>query len=160
MRYIILLLLAATVGLGVLAGQQAATIKEQQGQLAAASDRRKAELLAMQTQCANQAKLTYSELGYKPKDRAYYRNHFNSRLNKCMLYTESQPSDETGSWDNKALIDVAENNELGSLAWLRFPQSGKSEPPYLCHVQSDSAVRQSCKSDDEYEKLVKAYMEG
>lgn len=160
MRYIILLLLAATVGLGVLSSQQAATIKEQQGQLAAATDRRKAESLAQQVQCAKQAKAVYSDLGYKPQDRASYQNHFSSRLNKCLIYVESRTSDDHAVWDVRNIYDAIENKELGTFMWRSLHATLPSIPPTICQVISEKGVAQHCNSGDEFEEMAKLYMEG
>jgi hypothetical protein len=161
MRLIVLVLLVVSGGLGVLASQQAATIKEQQAQLAAASDALKAGSLTLQAKCAQQAKTVFVETGYKVSDMANYENHYNTRLNKCLVYLESHPMTGTLGWDNRTVVDAFENKEYATYLWHSVVDKKYWEvPPVKCNVQAASGAEQACKSVDEFTKLIKAYMEG
>lgn len=161
MRTIILVLLAVAIGLGVFAGQQATMIKEQQGQLVAANDRRKAESLTLQAQCAKQAKATWDATGFTDRDFASYQNHYNSRLNKCIVYLENRVVSAKSNTENRTVFDAFENKDYGSYIWQSVENKNFNEvPPFVCFVQSASGEKKECHSQDEFDQLIKAYMEG
>lgn len=161
MRYIIFLLLAATVGLGVLAGQQAATIKGQQGQLAEATDRRKAESLAMQGKCSDQARKVFTSLGYRDGGMNSFQNHYQSKLNKCMLLLETQNVSGETVYTFKFIIDAFENKNYGEYTWRTDPVKKYWEvPPLSCNVYAISGEKKNCRSEEEFVKFASEYMEG
>jgi type II secretory pathway pseudopilin PulG len=160
-RAIILILLAAAVGLGVLASQQAATIKEQQRQIAAANERRKSEALGLQAQCAKQAKAAWVDGGYSNSPMASYENHYNATLNKCFIYMQSYQIISGNGYDNRALLDVLENKSYG--LYILHVMNGSGEGrlrPVKCTVQTVSGEVVDCESKDDFEARVKPYMEG
>ena len=160
-RTIILILAAAAIGLAILASKQAATIKVQQGQLAAANDRSKAESLGLQAQCAKQAKAAWDSAGFTDRDFASYQNHYNTRLNKCIVHLENRMVTAKGNTDNRTIFDAFENRDYGSYIWQSAENKGFNEvPPFICFVLSASGEKQKCNSSDEFDQLIKPYMEG
>lgn len=160
-RYIIFLLLAVTVGLGVLASQQAATIKEQQGQLVTASDRGKAESLTMQGKCSDQARKVFTSLGYRDGGMNSFQNHYQTKLNKCMLLLETKNVSGGTVYTFKFVIDAFENKNYGEYTWRTDPVKKYWEvPPVSCNVYTISGEKKNCTSEDEFVKLASEYMEG
>lgn len=161
MRIQISILLAAVIGLGVLAVQQATMIREQQIQLVAANDRSKVEALGLQAKCAQQAKAEWAEMGYKANDMATYRNHYNTRLNRCFMHFESRIITDGVGWDNRSVVDAFEHVGYASYMWKTVPDKKFADvPPVICTVQKASGEEQVCQSRDEFDNLIKAYMEG
>jgi len=77
-----------------------------------------------------------------PSDKFTYKNHFNKKLNKCFIlveYSESQL---------KSLRNINENKIYGSFL---SKQDGNI---IICNV-----LEQKCKSEEEWDSLVKPYME-
>lgn len=161
MRIIILILTAAAIGLGVLASQQAATIKDQQGQIAAMNDRRKSEALGLQAQCAKQAKAAWVDGGYSCTPMASYENHYNAKLNKCFMYVQSYNIIAGNGYDNRTLIDALENKSYGLyILHLMNGSGGGQLRPVKCTVQTVGGEVVDCESKADFEARVKPYMEG
>jgi hypothetical protein len=81
-----------------------------------------------------------------------YQNHYNKKLNKCFINitTTNYPKDKkTDILIMKNLWDVNENKEYGSFIRWR-----KSSTPNDCRV-----LDKSCGSENEWDLLVKPYME-
>jgi type II secretory pathway pseudopilin PulG len=160
-RAIILILLAAAVGLGVLASQQAATIKEQQHQIAAADEHMKGASLALQGKCAEQARKAFNAFGFGPNDMADYSNHYNATLNKCMVRLERQLATGQVTYVFKNVFDAFENKDVGTYVWHTVGDKKYWEvPPSQCQVVSTSGEKQACQSEDEFNKLTDVYMNG
>jgi hypothetical protein len=160
-RSILLILLAAAIGLGVLASQQAATIKEQQGQLAAANDRRKSEALSLQSLCSKQAKVAFTDSDYSDNPMASYENHYNATLNKCFIYMRSYKIISGNGYDNRTLIDTLENKSYGLYILHVMNGTGFGQlRPVMCIVQTAAGEEIKCESQDDFEARVKPYMEG
>ena len=161
MRAIILILLAAAIGLGVLASQQAATIKDQRQQMAAVDEQAKATSLAMQGKCAEQAQKVFISLGYREGGMAAYENHFNTKLNKCMVLLENQQVSQKTVYTFKFVMDAFENKNFGEYIWHTDEVKKYWEvPPMKCNVVALSGEMQTCQSEDEFRKLAAAYMNG
>lgn len=161
MRLIALVLLAATIGLIALASHQSATIKEQETQLAAANDRLTAESIAVQSQCAKQARLAWLDMGFTSKDLASYQNHFNVRLKKCMVYLQTQTYSGSVGIEMGTVFDAFENRDYGKYMWKNSTEKKYYEvAPLACDVESSTGESQTCHSKDEFEQMIKVYMEG
>jgi hypothetical protein len=159
-RAIILILLAAAVGLGVLATQQAATIKDQQSRLSAAEERVKVTSLAQQTRCADEARKWFVQQQIGVNDLASYENHYNVKLNMCMIAVESKFIASKVVIEFISVVNVLENKQLGN--YVRQVAMGRTEDARLTHctvTNSSGEVRQ-CQSLDEFKKLGSLYMEG
>jgi hypothetical protein len=160
-RTIILIPAAAAIGLGVLASQQAATIKDQKQQLAAMDEQAKAASLVMQGKCAEQARKMFVSLGYREGGMAAYENHFNTRLNKCMVLLENQTVAEKTIYTFKYVMDAFENKNFGEYIWHTDEVKKHWEVlPMKCNVVALSGEKQACQSEAEFRKLAAAYMEG
>ena len=147
-------------------GQQA-TIRDQQIQLldlqkqVAANSAPKKTPLEYQEKCAEQARKSFNEMGYKPKDLAGYENHYNSQFNKCFIMVQN--TDTTYSptiWTHKSLSDAYEGKTYGEYSWHTIKNKKYWEvPPFMCKVVLPTGEDRFCKSDEEFEELTKGYME-
>ncbi|MGK5077377.1 hypothetical protein [Janthinobacterium sp. HLX7-2] len=161
MRAIILIPLAAAVGLGVLASQQAATIKDQKQQIAAANEHMEAASLSLQGKCAEQARKMFVSLGYREGGMAAYENHYQTKLNKCMVLLENQTVSQKTVYTFKYVMDAFENKNFGEYIWHTDEVKKYWEvPPMKCNVVALSGEKQICQSEDEFRKLAAAYMNG
>ena len=168
MKGVSLLLLAVVVALGVLAYRQTDTITAQQGQLAAlasrvsaADDRARSVSLDLQAKCAEQARKTFVQSGFKPTDGAVYENHYSTKLNKCFVHVQNTTTQATTIWTHRNVYDAFEGKPYGTYAWHTVGEKKCWEvAPVICEVISPTGDKQLCHSDEEFTKLVKVYMDG
>ena len=161
MRTIVLILMAAAIGLGVLASQQAATIKDQQTRLSAAEERIKAGSLAQQARCSNEARKWFAAQQFSVNDLASYENHYNAKLNGCMIAVESKFFGNKIVLEFNSVVDVLENKKVANYV-RQVITRGESEDDRVTHctLTNPSGEIQQCNSADEFKKLAKVYMEG
>ncbi len=116
--------------------------------------------LEYQQKCAEQAEKAFKELGYKPKDMAGYENHYNAKLNKCFIMTQSTSTNfKPTIWTYKSLFDAFEGKSYGEYSWHTVKDKKFWEvPPFQCKVLLASGEEHICKSDDEFQELSKFYM--
>lgn len=152
--------------LGYLAYSQNAALKGQQRQIhelnAKLETTPKSSSLDLQAQCARQAALIYKDSGWEKEVMAGYENHYNEKLNKCFVImqntdTKIAPGKITTS---RFLSDAFEGRNLGNYFW----QSDKTKKywevaPYTCDVTLPSGEKKVCKSSEEFEELLKVYMQ-
>ena len=97
--------------------------------------------------CEEYFKNNYS-VRYTREDGAvvttYYENHYNSKRNKCFILIVS----DDGNVIRKELLDVNENRSYGIIR-IRY---GSNIP--LCYF-----LDERCKSEEEWDLLVKPFME-
>ncbi len=68
--------------------------------------------LSLQTKCSEMATKTFISNGYKSSDGADYKNHFNSKLNKCFILISSY--DINSDFQTIDLYDVIERKHYAS----------------------------------------------
>jgi len=116
------------------------------------------EEMGMRLQCQNMAKEYFDRdtLAWD-KNKDNYTAHYDKKINKCIIKIDASV---TNSRPEIYLYDVVENKQYGEYLALRgnnnmYPVSpdGKVKP-YLCVVSDNK-----CKNQDEFEDLVKPYME-
>jgi hypothetical protein len=148
--------------------RQQATIRAQQvhlseltAKIAVSEANAKSNLLDYQEKCAERARKAFNDLGYKPNDMAGYENHYNTRLNRCFVLVQNIDAKHLPTiWTNKNLFDAYEGKTYGEYNWHTVKDKKYWEvPPFMCKVVLPSGDDQYCKSDDEFEKLIKTYME-
>lgn len=162
------ILILAIVGLAFQLHRQQLTIREQQvrlseltAQLAVSETKARSNLLDYQGKCADQARKAFNDLGFKPNDMAGYENHYNAKLNKCFVSVQNTDAKYAPTiWTHKTLFDAYEGRTYGDYHWHTVKDKKYWEvPPFMCKVVRPSGDDQYCKSDDEFEKLIKTYME-
>ena len=117
------------------------------------------EEMDMRLQCQNMAKKYFDKddaLAWNHNKDSYI-GHYDKRINKCFIKIDASV---TNGRPEIYLYDVVENKQYGEYLALRgndgmYPVSpdGKVKP-YLCVVSDNK-----CKNQDEFEALVKPYME-
>ncbi|MGB7848670.1 MAG: hypothetical protein WBL63_23865 [Candidatus Acidiferrum sp.] len=117
--------------------------------------------LEHQEKCAEQAKKFFNELGYRPKNMAAYENHLNVELNKCFVVVDLTDTTHSPTiWTDRNLFDAYEGKIYGQYAWHTDPSRKHREvAPVWCMVVLPSGEERMCKSDEEFEELIKVYME-
>lgn len=158
MRTIILILTFAAIGLGVLATQQAVTIKDQQHQIAAADERIKIASLAQQERCSNEAQKWFAQQQFGVNDLASYENHYNVKLNQCMIAVESKFISGKLIIEFNSILNVLENKKVGN--YVTQSLGGEDTRMTHCTVTNASGEIHQCQSLEEFKKLGLLYMEG
>lgn len=109
------------------------------------------EVYELQERCGKRAGEWFKEfLDKEPSDAegtqwtTTYTNHYNSRLNKCFAVAK-----HVGTYIGKSLWDINENKKYGSGT---FSEGGKGY--FDCEL-----VGKTCHSEQEWDALVKPYME-
>jgi len=117
--------------------------------------------LEYQEKCAEQAGKAFREIGYTPKDMAGYENHYNTKLNKCFLLAQNTDAKHSPTiWTFKSLSDAYEGKSYGEYSWHTVKDKKYWEvPPFSCKVVLPSDEEHICKSDEEFEELIKVYMQ-
>ena len=161
-----ILLLAALAGLGVFAYSQQMSLRQQSEvvekltvKLDGASKTRD---FSLQEKCAKQAREEFARWGYAKEAFADFTNHYNERLNRCFIAFQNTSADKQGSYINKFLADAYEGKEYAEYSWFNMSGSGMKYwevVPDICKITMPSGQEITCKSSEEYDELIKYYME-
>lgn len=122
------------------------------------ADTVKGDSLDLQAKCAVQARKDFEEWGYINKESADFQSHYNRRVDKCFIQTQNSVANHEFLW--RELFDAYGGKKYGQYAWQM--QKGKKYwevPPFVCDVTFPSGETKECRSEDEFGKLVKIYME-
>lgn len=90
------------------------------------------------------------------KTYQFYKNHYNKKQNKCFVlltYTFEPNNKEKNITIIKQLMDINENKIFGSLQKEYKPESK------IIKIKNCFVLEKFCNSSDEWDKLVKPYME-
>jgi hypothetical protein len=167
MKTLALLLFAAVLVLSYLLYRQHTTIIEQQHRLAdleskaaTAKTKSQSNSLEYQEKCAEQARKTFDDLGYKPRKMAVYENHYNAKFNKCFMLIENTDATYAPTiWTHRSLLDAYEGKVYGDYSWHTVKGKKYWEvPPFMCKVALPTGEDHFCKSDDEFQELARIYM--
>ncbi|HWY54260.1 MAG TPA: hypothetical protein VNZ03_07340 [Terriglobales bacterium] len=122
----------------------------------------KAASFDREEKCAKQAREEYRSDGWEKREMAGFTNHFNPKLNKCFM--EIQDTDAKSSpgtiFTTKTLSDAFEGKVYGNYSW--GTQKGKKYwevPPLECDVVLPTGEKKICHSSDEFDELIKVYVE-
>ena len=162
-------LLVAVCVLGWMAHTQSvsnSTIQREIHDLAAKSESKPVASLELQEKCAAQARKEYNASGWndtKEHPLAGFTNHYNVKLGKCFMViedtTDAKPRDGT-VFTNKLVSDAFEGKSYAEYVWRSDKVKKYWEvKPFVCKVTLPSGEEQNCESSDEWEELVKAYMQ-
>lgn len=116
--------------------------------------------LDLQAKCATQARSVFREQGWDKEQLASYTNHYHRKLNKCFIEISNTAMHNNVPSANIALQDAFEGRPYGEYAWVN-PQQKKywEVKPFMCKVTLLSGEEKICVSQDEFEKLIRPYME-
>ncbi len=93
-----------------------------------------------------------------------YTDHYNEKLNKCfvVLTVNSAPRERTSAksaWDSSTSIELYEINEHKEYGSFLAPNFPAGTPPNTCWVLDTNAKQNSCRSRDEWNLMIRPYME-
>jgi hypothetical protein len=116
----------------------------------------------LQERCAKQATEEYKRQGYTTHQMADFTNHYDNRLNKCFMQIQDTDTHTIPGTiiTSKQLADAFEGKVFGNYIWRT--QKGKKfweVPPLECDVILPSGEKTVCHSSEEFDALVKQYME-
>jgi hypothetical protein len=155
----IFVLVVAVIGLGILAYFQEASLRELREKVEHVP---KKATLELQEKCARQARQDFIQLGWDKDPLASFSNHYNERLNKCFMlladtdYKTAAPD----VFHNKHLEDAFEGKVFGEYSWKSQKDKGYWDvPPLECTVTLPSGEQKLCHASEEFDDLIKAYME-
>ena len=162
-----ILMLAAAIGLAVLAYVQRGTIVAQEArlaaldaQLSAAQALPKPASLEVQAKCFEQARKFFAQSGFKANAGDDLVNHFATKLNRCFIEVVQTKSQGVTIWIYRYVFDAFEGRTYASYGSRSDPIKKYSEvAPVLCEVYSLSGEKATCHSDDEFTQLTRVYME-
>lgn len=166
---LIFVLLVAVCVLGWMVHAQTTSISALQSEvhkLEAKTELKPVASLELQEKCAAQARKEYNASGWndnKEHPMAGFTNHYNMTLGKCFMVvedtSEAKPRDGT-FFKNKYVTDAFEGKSYAEYAWKSDKVKKYWEvKPFVCKVTLPSAEDKNCESSDEWEELVKAYMQ-
>jgi len=167
MREATTILLLATVGvLGYYIYSMRATIASQDKQIRELSEKAKTSGLELQEKCAKRAALVFEERGWAKKPNASYENHYNEERGKCFILIADKDAESTTgmtatvTWIYRQLFDAFEGKQYAD--YSRHSEEGKGYSTAAvdtCEVIAWSGEKKTCKSLEEFEGLVKIYMQ-
>ena len=115
-----------------------------------------------QERCAKQAREQFKQLGWDKEPMAGFTNHYNEKMNKCFVLIENTDAKSSPGtiWTNVVLMDAFEGKELGLYSWHTEKDKKYWEvPPFQCEVTLPSGEKKICNSREEFDELIKVYME-
>lgn len=162
-RNLVAVWLVISVGvLGLLAYSQTSALREQRRQVQELTGKltstSKAATLDLQEKCAKQASEEFKSY-WEDREGADFTDHYNAKLNKCFMRIQWFDT-IAGVTIERALFDAFEGKEYGSYSWKPVKNKRPWEvPPFACTVTLPSGEERICHSSDEFEALLKQYME-
>lgn len=152
-----MVLIAAVLVLAFMVHSQSVALKGLQEKLSVPPP---APSLELQGRCAKQAAETFKQQGFGTERFAYFANHYSAKMGRCFIVITNTLASGTGTQTDRNLSDAFEGKEYGSYVWFSSPGKKYWEvPPSSCSVTLPSGEEKKCQSDDEWDNLVKAYME-
>jgi hypothetical protein len=122
----------------------------------------KTRSLDLQEQCAKQSREVFKSGKWDKDPLADYTNHYNAKLNKCFIEIQSTDAKTAppAIFTNKTVSDAFEGKGYGEYMWKsdRVKKYGEV-PPLQCKVTLLSGEEKFCHSSDEFDQLIKQYME-
>jgi len=157
---LIVLLLIAVAVLGSLLYIQGGLIHAQKQTIMELSSKIKSNEkqmnLDLQAKCADQSRKEFVSNGWDKRPLTTFSNHYNERLNKCFIEIE----DDGVNGTSRVVSDAFEGKVYGNYMW--FSKKGKKYwevPPIMCKVTMPAGEEKLCNSSDEFDALLKPYME-
>ncbi len=121
----------------------------------------KTATLDLQEKCAKQALKEFKNY-WEDRPMADFRNHYNVKLNKCFMQVQSLDLHTAPGrrYFYKILYDAFEGKDYAEYAHMSEKNKADWEvPPFMCKVTLLSGEERICHSPEEFDALVKQYME-
>ena len=138
-----------------------AKLEKKTADLAAKLDAQgRAANLTLQEQCSRQAERSFKNNGWDKEQLASFENHYNVKLNKCFVKTEDTGTKYGSPTVSKSVSDAFEGKIYGNYLWINSKKQKYWEvKPLECTVTASSGEEKTCESDQEFDQLIKIYME-
>lgn len=128
---------------------------------------RRLATLAQQKMCAEQAKKSFKEIYIPPRRPAFavfpasYVDHYDAKANVCYVGILTVESDDGGHTitTSTRIFDAFENTNYAMYIWTsdKAKKAWEVEPTW-CTVEPPDQKQITCKSQDEFDALVKKYL--
>lgn len=118
--------------------------------------------LDLQERCAKRAESEFHKMSFQKSPEApTFISHYNVKLNRCLIETFEYDVPWGVEFSNdKFVTDAYEGKLFASYVWrTRTGKKYWEVPPTTCDVTLPSGEETFCKSEEEFDNLVKAYME-
>jgi hypothetical protein len=159
------LLAVAVVILCLFAYSQTAALRQQRQQIRELTTKLdsapKTASLELQEKCARQAREEFKTY-WEFRESADFTDHYNTKLNKCFILIQFVDTKTVSGdiWTYKELFDAFEGKDYAEYDWKMDKLKKYWEvPPIVCKVTLPSGEETICRSSDEFNSLVKQYME-
>jgi len=118
--------------------------------------------LDLQGKCAKQALEAFKQDGNEGQPFTSFTNHYNERLGKCFIDIESMQVDKSthNPTNVKTVYDAFEGKVYAQYIWVG--EQGKKYwevAPMICKVTGTDGKEQLCHASDEFDHLIKVYMD-
>jgi hypothetical protein len=163
MRNITIALLVITVAvLGLYAYHQREALRQQRRQFQELNAQLHATTniasIELQERCAKRAQEFLSQ--FITRDLVETRTHFNEGFNTCFVETRTVRFDFGNRSESRVLQDAVDGRDYGSYIFISERNKADSAvPPVVCKVMLPTGERKTCHSLEEFDALVKQYME-
>lgn len=158
MRDVMLIaLIVVSVALAVMLHSQSAALKNLQQK---ADPTLLAPNLELQQRCADRAAEVFKQEGLSGERFADFTNHYSAKLGRCFVVIHNSSMIGKAPSTSKSLSDAFEGKVYGSYGWINSQGKKYWEvAPSECVVTLPSGDEKKCQSSEEWDELVKAYME-
>jgi hypothetical protein len=158
----IVLLIVCIGVLGVLLYRQTTALHEQRRQVQELSAKLNSQTNAadfdLQAKCAKQALDVWKAGGWDKKKLATYSNHYNEKLQKCFMRIDTSTEEAGADVTFETVMDAFESKGYAEFIWKVDHKSGDTGS-MRCSAILPSGEAIKCTSPEEFDALVKQYME-
>lgn len=148
--------------LGVLLYRQTASLREQRRQVqelnAKLTSVSRAVDFDLQARCAKQASDVWKTGGWDRKKLATYSSHYNDKLQKCFMRIDTSTEESGADVTFETVMDAFESKGYAEFIWKVDHNSGDSKS-MRCSAILPTGEAITCTSPEEFDALVKQYME-
>ena len=144
---------------------QSNNIRELEGQLRDLSAKlgEKTRTDELGTKCVDQARKVFDASAYPKNEFASYENHYSAKLDKCVmrvLRTDAHTSRGKMISTYIDVLDAFQGKQYGTYVWhTETNNKFLIVPPVTCEVTLPTGEPKICHSIDEFENLVKVYLD-
>ena len=106
------------------------------------------------------ANVMFKEESWDKKPFASYTNHYQHTTNKCFIQIENTEVTNNTPATSIVVSDAFEGKTYGEFMWINSQRKKYWEvKPFMCKVTLPSGEEKYCYSREEFEELVKVFME-
>ncbi len=113
-----------------------------------------------QQNCANKAHQQFGVTGWDGDPHARYIDHYNKRMKICFVEIDKSGVTSQGWLYVYKTVGDAEGREYADYMWgEHITRASADVPPSICQVILSSGEEMECHSPDEFDELIKYFME-